>query len=208
MDIYARITGQSDGCVLTAFFQYTDSVFMNEYNVDKERLQSIKNYVREFEVLAYKNVVDEQIKKAKKDVSEQEGILKDFESDSKRQNKSVTRMEVDIKEYESDMKSLESDIKFLEGKISAQNQLLLSSAKGSTEYAAAKSSVRDLNKEKSKSFSKIKSLENKIRTKKSDIKDAEDKIFSDDKNAAKQKPVVEEKQKIVDLLVQKKEAIQ
>ena len=119
MDIYARMIELPEGCQFNAFFQYTDSVFINETNADPEQIQNMKSYIRDFGVVAYQGVVDGQIREAKKEVSLQEDVLKDIESDSKKEEKAIARYETDIQEYNAGIFEVESDIVRLDEAITA-----------------------------------------------------------------------------------------
>lgn len=208
MDIYARMTDVPDGCQFSAFFQYTDSVFINESNADQERIQNMKSYIREFGVEAYKSVVDDQIKEAKKEVSNQEDVKKGFESDSRKEEKDIARFETDIQEYNAGIFEVESDIVRLDENITAKKITFATLTKKTPEYDAAKSELKELAKEKSKYFNKIKSFKNKITTKELDIKSAKSQIAENESKAAAQQKVIQDKEQIVMQLITKKEGIQ
>ena len=208
LDVYARATDLPTGCQFSAFFQYTDSIFINGSNIDAERLQNIKSFIYDFGVEAYKSVVDDQIKAAKKEVSAQEKIARKLESVSRKEEKAISGYEVDIQEYESEIKGFESDIAHLDELIAAKKLAFSSLTKGVPEYDAAKGELKDLAKEKSKNFGKIKSLKSKIKSKEMDIKSSKSKIVQNEIKIASQQKVIEEKEQIVKDLEQKKERIQ
>lgn len=208
VDIYARITELTDGCKVSAFFQYTDSVFINEKNADQERIQNFKSYIRDFGVVAYQSVVDDHIDIAKKEVSREEGVLKDLESDSKKEAKAIARYETDIQEYKAEITTTENDITRLEENVVNKKVAFETLKKSTPEYDAAKKELKELSKEKSKYFGKIKSANSKIKSKEMDIKSAKEKIVQNDSAAKKQQDVIDGKQKIVDQLKEKKGAIQ
>jgi hypothetical protein len=208
LDVYARITELPEGRQFSAFFQYTDSVFINESNVDKERLLSLKTYIHDFGVEACKSVVDEQIKEAKKEVSRQEGELKDIESKTKKEEKAITRYETDIQEYNAGIFEVENDIVRLDETITLKKTAFSTLLKGTPEYDAGKKELKELGKEKSKYFGEIKSLKGKIKSKELDIKSAKNKIAENDLSMKKQQLVIQEKEQIVAQLIKKKEGIQ
>ena len=208
MDVYARITQLAEGCQFSAFFQYTDSAFINESNVDAERLMSLKSYIRDFGVEAYQSVVEGQIKEAKKEVSQQEGVLKDIESKTKKEEKSITRYEVDIQECNASIFEVEGDIVRLNETIELKKTAFSSLVKGTPEYDEGKKGLKELEKEKSKYFREIKSLKGKIKSKEMDIKSAKNTIADYDVDLKRQQLVIQEKEKIVDQLTKKKEGIQ
>lgn len=208
MDVYARIVQLADGCQFSAFFQYTDSVFISDQNVDSERIENMKSYIRDFGVEAYKTVVDNQIKAAKKDVSSQEGILKDTESVTKKQEKAITRFESDIQEYNAGIFELENDIVRLNDTITAQKVMLATLMKKTPEYDVAKKQLKGLEREKSKLFSQVKSLKGKIKSKEQDIRSARDKITENEMKLVRQRQVIQEKELVVEKLNNKKNDIQ
>jgi len=208
MDVYARMAELPNGCQFSAFFQYTDSIFINESNVDAERILNIKNYIRDFGVVAYKSVVDDQIKEAKKEVSNQEDILKDMESVTRKEEKSITRFESDIQEFNAGIFEVEGDIVKLNEIIEAKKVTFSTLTKKTPEYDAAKKEQKELAKEKSKHFGKVKSLKGKIKSKEQDIKSAQGKIAENELKLVRQRMVIQEKEMIVERLIQKKENIQ
>ena len=208
MDVYARMAELPNGCQFSAFFQYTDSIFINESNVDVERILNMKSYIRDFGVEAYKSVVDDQIKEAKKEVSNQEDILKDMESVTRKEEKSITRFESDIQEFNAGIFEVEGDIVKLNEIIEARKVTFSTLTKKTPEYDAAKKEQKELAKEKSKHFGKVKSLKGKIKSKEQDIKSAQGKIAENELKLVRQRMVIQEKEMIVERLIQKKENIQ
>ncbi|MDP2890821.1 MAG: hypothetical protein Q8P34_17875 [Bacteroidota bacterium] len=208
MDVYARITQLAEGCQFSAFFQYTDSVFINESNVDAERLISLRSYIRDFGVEAYQSVVDDQIKEAKKEVSKQEGVLKDIESKTKREEKAITRYESNIQEYNANIFALENDIVRVNEIINLKKVSFSTMLKGTPEFDEAKKELKVLEKEKSGYFREIKSSKGKIKSKEMDIKSAKNKIEKNEQDRKNQRLVIQEKENIVDQLVKKKAGIQ
>jgi hypothetical protein len=208
MDVYARATDLPDGCQFSAFFQFTDSVFISESNVDAERIQNMKSFIHDFGVEVYQSVVDEQIKEAKKEVSKQESILKSIESDTRKEEKSITGCESDIQEYNASIFEVENDIKRLDESTEAKKLIFAGLTKDDTEYDYTKGVLKDLAKEKSKSFRKIKTLKGKIKSKELDIKSSKTSIEKNDLKVKDQEKVIEDKGSIVEQLEKKKENIQ
>lgn len=207
MDVYARITQLAEGCQFSAFFQYTDSVFINESNVDEERLLSLNSYVCDFGVEAYQSVVDNQIKEAKKEVSKQEGVLKDIESKTEKQEKSITRCESDIQKFNAGIFEVENDIVRVNEIITLKKTSFSAMLKGTPEFDEAKKELKVLEKEKSACFREIKSMKGKIKSKEMDIKSAKNTIEKHEQDRKNQRLVIQEKEAIVDQLVKKKEGI-
>ncbi|MDO8928416.1 MAG: hypothetical protein Q7W54_05445 [Bacteroidota bacterium] len=208
MDVYARTTQLAEGCQFSAFFQYTDSAFINESNVDDDRILSLKSYIRDFGVEAYQSVVDKQIKEAKKEVSKQEGVLKDIESKTKKEEKSITRYESDIQKSNARIFEVENDIVRVNEIITLKKTSFSAMLKGTPEFDEAKKELKALEREKSGCFREIKSLKGKIKSKEMDIKSAKNTIEKNELYRIKQQLVIQEKEQLVGPLVKKKEGIQ
>ncbi|MFY9152023.1 MAG: hypothetical protein WAO52_08415 [Prolixibacteraceae bacterium] len=207
LDVYARTADLPEGCQFNAFFQYTDSVFINESNIDAERLESMKTFIHDFGVEAYKSVVDDQIKEAKKEVSNQEDIFKKIEKNTRKEEKAISRCEVDIQEYEAEIKGVENDIARMEELIAEKKLTFSTLPKDDPAYDLTKLALKDLAKSKSKSFKSIKSIRSKIKSKEMDIKSSKTKIAQDEVKILAQQKIIEEREKIVQDLELKKERI-
>lgn len=208
MDIYARIAQLAGGCQFSAFFQFTDSVFMNESNVDQERLENMKSYIRNFGVEAYKSVVGNQITEAKKDLENQEKIMKDLGKVTRKKEDAITRYETDIQEYNAGIFETENDIVRLNERITAKKVASAGLVKKTIEYDDAKKELRGMSKDKSRYFSKIKSFKRKIKSKEMDIRAAKEKISENEVQLIKQRKIIEDKTSIVTQLESKRDRIQ
>lgn len=207
LDVYARATNLADACLFHGFFQFTDSIFINESNIDDERLFNMKMYMHNFGIEVYKDVVDGQIKAAEKILSKEEKAGKQIESAIRKYEKSISHYEVDIQEFEADIRSIENDI-FRIDEINEEKKLAFSSiSKGTPEYDVAKTELKTISKEKSKSFARIKTLKGKIKSKQMDIKSANNKIVKNETQLSIQEKIIEEKELVVEELEMKKENI-
>lgn len=207
LDVYARSSDLPEGCQFNAFFQYTDSVFINESNIDAERLETMKSFIHDFGVEAYRSVVDVQIEEAQKEVSNQEKILKKIETNTRKEEKAISRCEVDVHEYAAEIKGVENDIARTDEIVAEKKFAFSTIAKDDTAYDVAKLALKDLAKTKSKSFKSIKSLRSKIKSKEMDIKSSKSKIARDEVKVISQQKVIEEREQIVRDLELKKERI-
>jgi len=207
LDVYARLTEQEDGCTLSAFFQYTDSAFINENNANKNWMQGISSYIRDFGVVAYQKVVEDQIDEAKKEVTRQENILKDITTNSRKEEKSIVRNETIIDELNAEIETIESDISRLNEIMSEKKLVMEKQDKKSADYDVLKKELKELSKDKKKYYNKIKSTKTKIKSKDLDIAASKNKIEHNNAQAAQQEEIIIEKQKIVDQLIDKKAAI-
>lgn len=207
MDIYARTTDLREGCQFSAFFRYTDSLFVNEASVDQETIESIKTYIRDFGVIAYQKIVDDQIKEAEKAVKEEEKNLKKMESDTKKMEKSIAKEEVDIQKYNTNIYESESDLARLDNSIESQKYSLASLEKKTPEYENGSKTLKSLKQDQSKAYKNITNNKKRIKSAQSDIKSYKNKIYNNEMKEIKQQSVIEEKEAIVDQLIQKKENI-
>lgn len=207
IDIYARVNPTVDGCRLNAFFQYSDSVFMSESNIDKERLESIKSYVYDFAVEAYKSVVDDQIREAKKELAKQEKVARKIEKSTRKAEKSTSGYESDIQEFQADIPGIENDIKRIDDIIATKKPAFNEMKKDSPGYDEMRANIAEFQRDKSKDFKKIKALNKKIKGRKLDIKSAKRKIDKNEQRVMDQQKVIAEKELAVKQLEQKKDNI-
>lgn len=207
LDVYARVTELPEGCRFSAFFQFTDSAFINAENVDAEKIESLSNYIRDFGIEAYKSVVDDQIKAAKKEVAEEESVLNKIERKSKQAGRSISGFESDIQKFNATIFEVESDIVRVNDVISLKKDTFPTIAKETPEYEAAKKELKVLEKEKSGYFKEIKTLKKKIKSKEQAIKSAQNQIAENELKVVRQQQVIAEKERIVEQLNQKKDGI-
>lgn len=208
LDVYARAADVPGGCQFNAFFQFTDSIFINKNNLEEERLLNLKTFIHEFAVEVYKSAVEDQIKEAKKVLSSEERVMKKIESGLVKEQKAISRYEVDIQEYETEIRAVEYDIVRTDTIMGRKKVELAMIKKGTPEYDVAKGEMKELSKTKSKDFGKIKSFKSKIKSKQGKIKSANSKIAQNEVKLTIQQKVIDEKQRIVEELELKKENIQ
>jgi DNA repair exonuclease SbcCD ATPase subunit len=207
LDIYAKVNPTVDGCRLSAFFQYSDSVFMNESNIDQERLETIKSYVYDFAVQAYKSVVDDQIRDARKELSKQEKIARKITKSTRNAEKSIAAYESDIQQYQAEIPGIQNDIKRVDDIIETKKPSFSQMTKSSPGYEEMKASMADFQKDKSKNYKKIKALNKKIKARKTDIRSARRTIDRNEQRIVQQQRIIAEKELAVKQLEQKKENI-
>lgn len=207
LDIYAKVNPAVNGCGLSAFFQYSDSIFMSDSNIDQERLESIKSYVYDFAVEAYKSVVDDQIRIAKKDLSKQEKVARKIDASTRKAEKSISGYESDIQEYQDEIPGIQNDIKRVEDIIETKKPAFSQMTKESPGYDEMKTNIAEFQRDKSKNYKKIKALNKKIKSRKLDIKSANRKIHKNEQRVEDQQKVIAEKELIINQLEQKKDNI-
>lgn len=207
IDVYARASEADGKCMFSAFFQYTDSVFVNEENEEPFKINNFKTFIRDFGVEVYINVVDEQIKEAGKDVKKEKSKLDDIESNTRKEEKSISKDEVDIQEYNANIAGVENDIKILDQKIESVKTTFSLLSKEDLNYETSKAELKELQKQKSKSFKKIKSMKGRIKSNEGDIKSSKGEIAQNDLRLKRQQLVIDEKESIVEQLEKKKAGI-
>lgn len=208
LDVYARASDLPSGCQFMAFFEYTDSVFIDQSNIEEDRLRNMKTFVHNFAVEVYQSVVDDQIKEAKKVLSSEEKTMKKIESNTVKEQKAISRYEVDIQEYEAEIRAVENEIIRTDTILVRKKIDFASIDKDSPAYDVAKDQLKELSKAKSKKFKQIKSYKSKIKSKQGNIKSSNTKIAQNDVKFSLQQSVIEEKEKIIQDLELKKERIE
>ena len=124
-----------------------------------------------------------------------------------KEEKAIVSHETDIDELKAEIKTIENDISRLDEIIDEKKLNLEMLIKKSPEYDIAKKEIKELSKDKSKYFKKIKSCKTKIKSREMDISDSKDKIKQHKLQAEKQQELIYGKLKIVDLLIEKKAGI-
>ncbi|HAH26315.1 MAG TPA: hypothetical protein DCL77_21540 [Prolixibacteraceae bacterium] len=208
MDIYAVINQLPEGCQLSAFFQYTDSVFINPSNTPEDRLNLISDFVRDFGREAYKNVVDEHIKLANRDVSREESNLKELHAGIQRAEKSITRDETLIQQYNTKISELRNDSASMIEAIASKKKEFSEMSKDSADFENTKAELKSQEKEKARIPREIRLLEGKIKSKELDIESARNQIAENELEIKNQQAVVQEKQQIAEELIREKGEIQ
>ncbi len=164
IDVYARISAAEEGAYLNSFFKYSDSIFIDQTNVPEDVLLSLKLYLREFGVEAYRKVVELQIADEKSILSKEENVLKKMERKNKGEHKSIDRKETNIDDYNYDIAMHQNEM----DRLSLRTKMLKDSVsrvgKKSVQYDSLKESMKDLSKERKKTSKKIKGLKNKIKS--------------------------------------------
>jgi len=208
MDVYAIITQMPEGCQLIAFFQYTDSVFIDPSNTDDSRLNLIADFVSDFGVKAYRNVVDENIKTANRELSREESVLKELNASTLRAEKSISRYETLIQEYNSRIAILRNDSANLIESIDLKKQQFSEIPLDSTNYKKTKAELKFLEKERAKYPRDIRTLTGKIKSKELEIQSARNQIAQNELEIKNQEAVIREKQQIAEELIKEKGEIQ
>ncbi len=207
MDIFAKITRLEEGTQLSAFFQYTDSVFINEENSDAELLDSFKSYLHEFGVEVYRNEVNQQIKEAESLLREEEKTQKSFEREVGRLERSIGKDESKITDYEANIINQNAQLKVVETKTAEQRDQLRTYEKKSADYVTTKDYLKSLKKERNNILSDIKKQKKRILNNKLDIQKYRAEINKILANQLTQQSVIEENQKNIADLEAKFEAI-
>lgn len=208
MDVYARLTQLPEGCQLSAFFQYTDSVFLNELNVDENKIILLQSYVRDFGVEAYKTVMDKNIKLASKEVSKEQNRLKELQANTLREEKSILRNETAIQEFKDRIAQLKADSASLIETIDLRGQEIEAMDKDSVEYMLLEKELTELEKQKIRYAREIKTLKTRIKSRELDIESARNQITSNELEMDNQVKVIENKQQVAEQLIREKGQIE
>ena len=208
VDIYAIITQLPQGSQLSAFFQYTDSVFIDPSNTDEGKLDLIADFVDEFGVEAYRNVVDENIKLANRDLSKEEVVLKGLHTSILRSEKSIIRDQTLIQEYNSKISELRSDSASIIEPIALKKKEFSEMHEDSLDYKETKAELKSLEKEKARIPKEISTLKGKVKSKELEIGSAKKQMAENKLGIKNQETVIQEKQQIAEQLIKEKEEIQ
>ena len=208
LDIYAIVNQLPDGCQLNAFFQYTDSVFINPSNSDEDRLNSIADFVRDFGVEAYRNVVDEHIKLANRDLSKEETNLKNLHASNQRAEKSIATDKTLIQQYNSKISELRNDSASMIKTIALKTKEFSDMQQDSVNYKKAKAQLKSLERENARLPREIISLKGKIKSRELDIESEKNQLAENDIAIKNQEAIIQQKQQIAEELIREKGDIQ
>lgn len=208
LDIYALINQLPEGCQFRAFFQYSDSVFINSSNTPEDRMDLITNFVRDFGVEAYKNVVDENIKLANRNVSREENNLKELHAGIQRAENSISRNETLIQEYNSKISELRNDSTRMVETLASKKKDFSQMNKDSVDFETTKSELKSQERENVRIPREIRMLKGRIRSKELEIESAKNQIAENELEIKNQEAVVQEKQQIAEELIREKGEIQ
>jgi len=208
MDIYALIIQLPAGSQLNAFFQYTDSVFIDPSNTDPDRLASITDFMYDFGVDAYRSVVDKNIKLANRDISKEENVLKELNASISRAEKAIMRDQELIQEYHDKIAQLRNDSITMIETIDLKRKEFSEMKEDSLDYEATKADLKSMEREKARVPREIRTLKARIKSKELDIKSARHQIAENEIEIKNQEAVIEEKQQIAEELIKEKGEIQ
>ena len=208
MDIYAIITPTPEGSQLSAFFQYTDSVFIDPSNTDPDRLDIIAQFVREFGVESYRSMVEENIKLANRDVSKEEGVLKGLHNSILRAEKAILRDQILIQEYKTQIAQLRNDSANMVETIAFKNKEISAMHKDSLDYQVAQVELKAMEREKSRVPREIRNMKGRIKSKELAIESARNQIAANEIEIQNQEAIIQEKQQITEEFIRKKGEIQ
>jgi DNA repair exonuclease SbcCD ATPase subunit len=208
MDVYATVSQLPEGCQLSAFFQYTDSTFIDEGNVEENLLNSVQDYVRNFGVETYRNIMDNNIKVASKAVTREQNRLKDLQASTLREEKSILRNESAIQEFKAKISQLQKDSANSVQNIASKEEELAELDKDSADYMLVDKELTLLGKEKLRIAREIRSLKTRIKSRELDIESAKNQIASNELEIDNQTKLIENKQQVAEQLIREKGEIQ
>jgi hypothetical protein len=197
LDIYTKIIQLEDGVQVSGFFKFSDSIFINESNVDEETILSIKNYMYEFGVGAYKGVVENQIKDAEKELRRKNKVLSNMKSRNDYFEESITRKESEINICREDIRQNDDQFILVEDLISEKKKQMLGENKSSTQYQEYKVSLKEKQKEKRKIENQNKNLKAKIKSKELNIKNLFVEIAKNRKEQRLQQVEIEKQENVI-----------
>ncbi|MBN2773296.1 MAG: hypothetical protein JXR31_03535 [Prolixibacteraceae bacterium] len=208
LDIYARLLPIDGGTQLNTFFQYSDSVFINETNVDEETLLSIKNYVYEFGVEAYQNVVSQQIKDAERELRRMNVVLDNLVSKNESLHKDIARMEADIDKCESDIKLNNKQVERVADSYNDVKKEMLDYEKKSVQYESLKELAKERKNEKKKIMNQNKRLKTRIKKLQVRIKNTMADIIDNEQEQRGQEALIASQEEVVKKLEEKYQNIE
>jgi len=207
LDIYARFNESAEGVQVSAFFQFSDSVFVSSQNVLPETLLAFENYIREFGVETYISVFDGKIKAAEKSLRELKRGAKSLKSGKKSFENAIARCESEISKNESNIELSGEQIKSANEKVNEIKNSMSGYTRKSLEYESLKELLKDREKERRKLLNQKKGYENKIRQQEIKIKHIEADIIENEKGQVKQQFDIQQQEQFIEELKNKRSNI-
>lgn len=192
VDVYAQVSGVENGVNVSSYFQYSDSIFIDESNVAEHVMLSIKSYIREFGVETYRKVVEEQIADQQKEFKKQEGVLRQLENKNKKLYNSIGKFEAEIDECNNNIRMLKNELIAMEDDLAAAKTARRNTSKSSLEYDQISEHYKTKKKEYKKVEREIKSEKKKITRNQTKIRNAKADILINDKEQNQQRVLVEQ----------------
>lgn len=205
LDIYTLVEQpkEGEGIPVTAFFRFKDSVFIAEANVDEQTLHAIKDYMHGFAAAAYRDVVEDQIDNAERDLRRMKVVLSNLESVNRSLNKDIDNANSDIKKCRKDLDDSNKQMDETDEKTDEINKQMSQVHKKSLEYKSFKDMLKDQKKEKNKISAQIKRLKSKIDKDMERIKDTTAEIVNNGIEHQHQEQAITKQQQVLDGLKDK-----
>lgn len=197
LDIYARIVQLEHGTQVSAFFRYSDSVFIDQSNADEETIISIKNYMYGFGVETYRKEVENQIDDQKKELRKLNTVLDNLVSKNESFEKSISRAESEIISIESEISLNNEQLPRATRLVSDTRKQMLGQKKNSVEYESLKETLKEREKDKKKIINQNKNLRTKIKQQEFRIKKALGEIANNEKGQQMQQSVIEKQEQVI-----------
>jgi len=207
LDVYAKIVALDSVSQLVAFFQFTDSLFIDEQIVDGEMILNLKNYIREFGIETYREAVNLELESARNALRDKEKELKKLESERNSFERVINRNESGISDAESEIRILESDFSKQEERIGELKRELRYYNKRSIEYESTKDEIKAEGKTKKQITSGIKKQKNKISKFRAAIKSEEIEITKNLIQQESQQKIINSQEQAINQIREKLENI-
>jgi chromosome segregation ATPase len=203
LDIYARITQLDSSTQVSAFYRYSDSIFINESNVDEEAIISLKNYMYQFGIEAYKSEVQNQIDTEEKVLNRMKTTLNNMESKNESLEKAITRAESEIENCESEIEMNYERLPEANNMVANVKKQMLGRSKDSPEFAELKLQLKEREKEKKEIMNDTQRLKTKIKQQEFRIKKANSEILTSQREQETQSSKIEAQKSVISGLEEK-----
>lgn len=201
LDAYAMYHIEDSSLFVHVFYQYSDSIFVDDSNTDSNGIEMLKSYTRAFGVETYRKIVREQIDEVTEDLRRQNAVARNYENKNKSLSTSIYRYESDIEESKNKIPIIESSLESLEKSVTENKRELRGYKKRSAGYDTQKARVKQLEKEYKREYKNLKGERNKIKRNENRIQSAKSQIAATEVKAE----IELEKVKVIESELQKLE---
>ncbi len=202
IDLYALINQIEGGIRVYTFFETKDGFISPEWE-NQDQYSSARNFTRNFGVLNYKIVVNDELRNENKTLERFENELKKLEQKNDRLRKSINRSDLEINKNESAIQINVIDQEKSNSRIAQLKDTLYTFDKKSFQYETFKEKLKTEKKDHKKLHSNNKSYNKKIQTEKNQIINAQEEIKTNLVLIEEQKNKISGQNKVVEEVEEK-----
>lgn len=204
--VYSRLYADHGQTILVAFFEIDSAFFTPQQNPDIAR--SIRDYLRDFAVEEYREVVKSQLKDEEKKLQALVRTLESMRDEEKKNERIIKENEREIKNLKDEIEVNLSDEERKNEQIEQQKDMVEAVRELEEEHKAARKELRKLERDKKKIRRQRKNMYRKIDRLEAEIKRAKRDIRIGKEKQKQQEKVIKDQEEVVKSFQNKLDNIQ